>query len=97
MNEESNRPSIISRLGTFLLLIGVLVVLIFIASDMADQTYFRLFFIGIILFGTGLILKKKAAPRQVQNNRFETVRRMRKNHLDAKASKEAEQKNRKRK
>ncbi|MEI6291011.1 MAG: hypothetical protein WCP19_11320 [Chloroflexota bacterium] len=84
MDEETDSNSFISKIGTFLLLVGGIVIVLFIASDIGDQTYFRLFFIGIILLTAGFMLKKKSPRPQEDSNRFVFIRRLNKNRLDKK-------------
>lgn len=89
MDEDGDRKAFISRIGTFFLLLGALVVILFIASDMGEQTYFRYFFIGAIFLISGMILKRMAAPAPSESKRFEALRKMQQNRREAKAKKEA--------
>ena len=88
MDEDSERKAFISRIGTFFLLLGVLVVILFIASDMGEETYFRYFFIGAVLLVAGLILKRMAAPPPTVSKRFEWIRKSRQKQREAKIKKE---------
>ena len=89
MDEDGDRKAFLSRIGTFFLLLGALVVILFIASDMGKQTYFRYFFIGAILFVTGIIFKRMSAPPPSESKRFEALRKMQQNRREARAKKEA--------
>jgi hypothetical protein len=89
MGEEGDRKAFISRIGTFFILLGVLVVILFIASDLGDTTYFRYFFIGVFLLTAGFILKRMAAPPQPPSKRFEGIRKIQQKRREAKITKEA--------
>lgn len=89
MNEDEDRNALISRIGTFLILIGVLVIFLFIASDVGEKTYFQYFFLGIILLSAGFILKRKTAAPPAQSNRFLWLRKMRQKQREARAKKAA--------
>jgi hypothetical protein len=87
MDEEDDRKAFISRIGTFFLIMGLLVVILFIASDLGNVTYFRYFFIGIILLSAGLILKRLSAPPPSPSKRFEGIRIWQQKRRDTKAKK----------
>lgn len=87
MDDETNSSTFLSKIGSFFLLVGGIVIIIFIASDIGDQTYFRLFFIGIILMTAGFMLKKNKPKMQEESNRFVLLRRLNKNRLDKKNKK----------
>ncbi len=89
MNETGDRKAFISRIGTFFLILGVLVIIIFIATDIGDEAYFRYFFIGIILLSIGFILKRMSAPPPPPSKRFEGIRKIQQKSRDAKAKKDA--------
>jgi len=50
-----------ARVGNFLVVIGVLVILIFIASDLSSQTVYPLFCSGAALLGLGAFLRIRNA------------------------------------
>ena len=50
-----------ARVGNFLVFMGVLVILIFLASDIADQAVFPLFCTGAALLGLGGYLRLRNA------------------------------------
>ena len=89
---DSERNSFISRIGTFFLLLGVLVLVIFIASDVGQETYFGFFFIAAILFVVGIIFKRMSAEPPPPSKRFEGIRKIQKQRIEAKAKKQAEKK-----
>jgi len=97
MDEEGDRKAFISRIGTFFLLLGAIVMILFIASDMGDVTYFSYFFIGAILISAGFIMKRMTAPPPAPNKRFEGLRKMQQKNREAKAKKEAAKKDPKKK
>ena len=93
MDEDGgDRKVFISRIGTFFLLLGVLFVVLFIASDMGDQTYFSYFFIGVLLIATGFIFKRMAAPDPSPGKRFEAIRKLQQKRREAKEKKLAAKK-----
>jgi hypothetical protein len=90
--EEDERSSIISRIGTFFILLGVLVVILFIASDLGKETYFGYFITGIILLVLGFGFKRMSTPAPTENQRFEALRRLQQARREARAIKEAAKK-----
>ena len=71
-----DNASIIPRIGTFFLVMGIAAIIFFIASDLAETVYYDLFFVGILLSAFGIFLRRKAAPPP-SSGRFETWRKMR--------------------
>lgn len=67
---------IIARVGTFFLVMGLGFVIMFVASDLAETVNFDLFFIGVLLGGFGIFLRRRA-PSPPPSGRFETWRKMR--------------------
>lgn len=53
---------IIVRIGTFFLVMGGGVLVLFIASDFADQVDFDYLFAAMLLIGLGWMLRGKKAP-----------------------------------
>lgn len=89
MEEGEDRREFISRIGTFFLLVGALIIVLFIASDMGQQTYFSYFFVGITVFAIGFIMKRVSAAKPKPSARFEALRKMQQKQREAKAKKEA--------
>ena len=50
------------RVGTFFLLIGTFLFIMFLASDMAQQTNFDYFFLSLMAIVTGWMMRRKKAP-----------------------------------
>lgn len=50
------------RMGTFFVVMGGGVFLLFVVSDVADQVDFDFFFISLILFVIGYYLRRSKAP-----------------------------------
>ena len=67
---------ILARVGTFFLVMGFGFVIMFTASDLAETVNFDLFFIGVLLGGFGIYLRRKA-PSPPPSGRFETWKKMR--------------------
>jgi hypothetical protein len=65
-----------ARVGNFLLVIGVLVIVLFLVSDFADQTHFPLFCSGGALLGIGAYLRlRNAQPGEDKpSGRFSLLR-----------------------
>jgi hypothetical protein len=66
----------VARIGTFFLLIGVFLFIIFLASDMGKQTDFDYLFLAIIAVVAGWMMQRKR-PRPPSAGRFGYIRRMR--------------------
>ena len=90
--DGGERKAFISRIGTFLLLVGILVVVLFIASDRGNQATFSYFFIGMFLIAAGFIFKRMAAPEKSPSQRFEAIRKMQQKRREAKEKKLAAKK-----
>ncbi len=95
--DDSERKSFISRIGTFFLLLGVLVLVIFIASDIGKETYFGFFFFAAILFITGFVFKRMGADPTPPSKRFEAIRKMQQQRREAKLKKQLKQAEKKKK
>ena len=67
------------RVGTFFLVIGVGVMILFIASDLADQVDFDYLFIALFLLFIGWNLRRKKAPPP-SAGRFAYVQKTRDNY-----------------
>lgn len=67
---------ILARVGTFLIVMASGFIVLFVASDMAETVYFDLFFIGILLGGTGLYMRRKA-PSPPPSGRFDSWKKWR--------------------
>jgi len=64
-----------SRLGTFFVLIGVMLLMLFVFSDLAKQPDFSLLFFGGILVVGGMLLNWRApAPPRPPSGRFRILR-----------------------
>jgi hypothetical protein len=66
------------RIGTFFLLMGSGLIILFIASDTAGKANFDYFFYGVIGLVIGFFLRRKA-PAPPPSNRFSGLRKMREN------------------
>jgi hypothetical protein len=71
MNE---RKSLISRIGTFFLLVGTGFMILFIASDLGAGTQFGYFFLGLAGLAAGFFLKRITAPPPAPGRRFGGVK-----------------------
>ncbi len=64
------------RIGTFLLLIGIGVFILFVASDMGGKTNFDYLFWSVLAVTIGFMLRRRKAPPP-PSGRFGYVRRLR--------------------
>ena len=80
MSEGGPTPQeeLVPRVGTFFVLLGIFALIFFLASDFAKKPEFDWLFIGMVLMGIGLILRRRAPPPP-PSGRFGTYRKMREN------------------
>ncbi len=71
-----DEKNIVPRIGTFFLVIGLGFVLLFIISDIAKTVYFDYLFIGLLLSGIGIYLRRNA-EKPPPSGRFAGWRKMR--------------------
>lgn len=68
----------IRRLGSFFLLIGVGLLVLFVLSDLADSAQISLLAYGLLLSVLGIILRIRGGQaREPRESRFRTLRRLR--------------------
>ena len=67
---------LIYRVGTFFLMVGLGLVLLFILSESAQQVNFDFFCWGTILLVVGFIFRAQYKKSFEASNRFSTVRRL---------------------
>jgi hypothetical protein len=86
-NQPNNYPELIYRVGTFFLLVGVGLVLLFIFSDVVRETAFNYLCWGAILLTVGFLFRaqyKRAIP---SSGRFSLLRRFKRNPKEDKGKK----------
>ena len=91
------RKDFISRIGTFAFLLGLLLIILFVASDISQSTNFWYFLIGVGLLAASWYFKKISAMPKKPSNRFEGIRKIQQRQKEAQAKKDAAQKNQKKK
>jgi hypothetical protein len=64
----------ISKLGQFLLLIGIVLLAVYWATDAGGDPQFGLFFLGLLLAGLGLFAYIKGYRPSTDSGRFRTLR-----------------------
>ena len=65
----------IIRIGTFFILIGVGIFILFLASDYADKPNFDYLFWAVLSVTVGLLLQRRRPPRP-PSGRFDILRRL---------------------
>ena len=67
---------LIARLGTFLIVLGIGIFIIFVTSDLAQRPDFDYLFVAILLVGVGWLFQRRRPPPHA-SGRFSMLRRMR--------------------
>jgi hypothetical protein len=83
-DESTDQREFLPRIGTFFILLGIFFVIIFLASDFADQPDFDWLFLSLLFWALGFFLRRRASPPP-SAGRFGMIRKMRE---DAKKRKE---------
>jgi len=80
MDENGSKPQeeFVPRIGTFLTILGIFALILFLASDFASKPEFDWLFIGLVLMGLGFFLRRRSAPPP-SSNRFGMLRKLREN------------------
>ncbi len=73
----------ILRVGTYLIVVGVGVFILFIASEYAAQTNFDYLFWALILMMSGMLLRRRK-PSPPPSERFSILRRLRSRNQEKK-------------
>ncbi len=63
------------RIGTFFIVIGIGIFILFVASDYANQTNFDYLFWAVLLVTVGILLRRRKPPSP-PSGRFSYLRRM---------------------
>jgi succinate-acetate transporter protein len=82
--QQTSQEELVPRIGTFLILLGIFSLILFLASDFAKTPEFDWLFVGMVLMGIGFFFRRRAASPP-SAGRFGMVRKMRE---DAKKRKE---------
>ncbi len=83
---ENNEDPIIVRVGTFFLVMGIAVFLLFVTSDLADKVDFDYLFISVLLIFIGWYFRRGKAPPP-SAGRFSYVNKSREDARNRKAEK----------
>jgi len=67
------QPKFTPRIGTFLILVGIGLLLVFIGSSLAGSPHYGYLLISLGLFALGFLLRRRAKPRP-RSGRFRAVR-----------------------
>jgi len=65
---------IVARMGTFLVMIGLGMLFLFVLSDLAEQPDFDYLFVAVLLIGVGRLFQRRRAP-PTSAGRFSLLRR----------------------
>lgn len=76
--DNDNDDPVIVRVGTFFLVIGGGIFVIFIASDLADRADFDYFFIAVLLIFVGWVFRR-GKPPPPSAGRFAYIKNFREN------------------
>ena len=67
------QPGFVPRIGTFFILVGIGVMLVFIGSGLAKAPHYSYFFSSLIILVLGILLRRRAKPRP-SSGRFRAIR-----------------------
>lgn len=65
------------QIGLFFLFIGVVLLVIFFASDQTDNTVWSYFIGGAVLVALGVVLMRRTSRPDSEHGRFKTYRKLR--------------------
>lgn len=60
--QKQDMNQFIARLGTFFILLGIFFLIMFIASDAANQANFDYLLLGLVGLGFGFVFRRRASP-----------------------------------
>ncbi len=86
-----DRQEFFMRIGSFFILMASVFVVMFIVSDVAGKAIFDYFFIGILVGGLGVYIRR-TAPTPEPSGRFETWKKWRSGRLKDEMASRREQK-----
>jgi hypothetical protein len=76
-----SRNSFIARIGTFLIMLGLGALILFITSDLAKTPDFDFLFVSLILLVVGWLFQRKRTPA-APSGRFSILRKRGNNQVD---------------
>jgi hypothetical protein len=65
------------RFGCFLTIIGIILFIVYLASDLTHNPQFNLFFFSLVFLALGISLMRKGRTPPTPSNRFSLIRRLR--------------------
>lgn len=86
-NQQGNYPELIYRVGTFFLLVGIGLVVLFILSDAVRQTAFNYLCVGAILLTVGFLFRAQYKRAMPPSGRFSLVKRFKRKPKEDKGKK----------
>lgn len=75
------------KVGQYLLFVGLLILVLFFASDQAGQPFFSLFCVGILMIPLGIFMMFRFRKPPTPSDRFASLRRMQERRKTARQAK----------
>jgi hypothetical protein len=85
--QPSNYPELIYRVGTFFLLVGIGLIILFILSDVVRQTAFNYLCVGAILLTVGFLFRAQYKRAMPSSGRFSLLQRLKRPSKEDKGKK----------
>ena len=86
-NQPNNYPELIYRVGTFFLLVGAGLIILFILSDAVRQTAFNYLCWGAILLTVGFLFRAQYKRAMPSSGRFSLLKRFKRQPKEDKGKK----------
>jgi len=77
-DKDIKQEALAPRIGSFLLLLGIFALILFLASDFINQPDFEWLFVSMLLIALGAGIRRRAAPPP-SAGRFSKIRKIRDN------------------
>jgi len=93
--DEMDPKEFVARVGFFFILIGLGLMVLFIFSDIGQQTQFNYFFYSVGALLMGFWLRRGNSKPRPNGNRFEGLRKIRQKQAEAAKKREEKKKGKK--
>ena len=90
-DQEIKQEDLLPRIGTFLILLGLFAFILFLASDLSNQTDFDWLFGGMVLMAIGWFMRRRVQPPP-SAGRFASYRKWRESTRKRKQEKKKDKK-----